>query len=268
MNRRDFIGAALAAAAMVPAQGISSGAEATAGVPTRTAKVMKLFKSPDLHPNDLEAANEGLWIGDQVSEKLCLVDWKTGKKLREIQTEAHNTTGIAFGAGYLWVSCNGGVSNRRPARPTDKPYGEVLQADPKTGKAVKLHALPWDDGVHGITFSEKTQTLWVVALSIGAIVEIDPKDFRILHLIPAKGDRPHGLDWDNGALWVVFATDRQIQKLDAKTGKVLEVLKIAKEDPDPHGLCLHEGSLYYCDAGLTMTSPGTVAGQICRIDLA
>jgi len=267
MNRRDFVGAALGAAGMASSQRLLSGAEVTAEVPTRTAKVTKLFKAPDLHPNDLEAANDGLWIGDQVSERVLKVDWKTGKMLREIQTEAHNTTGIAIGAGYLWVSCNGGVSDRRPARPTDKPYGEILQADLKTGKTVKLHPLPWDDGVHGITFTEKTQTLWVVALSIGAIVEIDPKDFRILHLLPVKGDRPHGLDWDNGAIWVVIATDRQIQKLDAKTGKVLEVLKIAKEDPDPHGLCLHAGSLYYCDAGLTMTSPGTAPGYICRIDL-
>jgi streptogramin lyase len=268
VNRRDFLGSAALAASAAFTQKPSSGAEATAGVPTRTVKVTKLFQAPDLHPNDLEGANDGLWIGDQVSERVFKVDWKTGKVLREIQTEAHNTTGIAIGAGYLRVSCNGGVSNRRPARPTDKPYGEVLQADLKTGKTVKLHPLPWDDGVHGIMFSEKTQTLWVVALSIGAIVEVDPKDFRILHLIPAKGDRPHGLDWDNGARWVVFATDRQIQKLDAKTGKVLEVLKIAKEDPDPQGLCLHEGSLYYCDVGLTMTSSGTSAGSICRIDLA
>jgi len=133
MNRRDFMGSALGAAAMVSAQGISSGADATtAGVPTRTARVTKLFKSPDLHPNDLEAADEGLWIGDQVSEKLCLVDWKTGKKLREIQTEAHNTTGIAFGAGYLWVlatevSVTGGPLARptssmvKCCRPTQKP---------------------------------------------------------------------------------------------------------------------------------------------------
>lgn len=159
MNRRDFLSSATLAAGATFTQKLTSGAEATAGVPARTVKVTKLFQAPDLHPNDLEAANDGLWIGDQVSERVFKVDWKTGKVLREIQTEAHNTTGIAIGAGYLWVSCNGGVSNRRPARPTDKPYGEVLQADLKTGKTVKLHPLPWDDGVHGITFSEKTQTL-------------------------------------------------------------------------------------------------------------
>src|ERR1700692_172242 len=111
MNRRDFVGAALGAAGVASSPSLLSGAEATAGVTARAAKVTKLFKAPDLHPNDLEAANDGLWIGDQVSERVLKVDWKTGKMLREIQTEAHNTTGVAIGAGYLWVSCNGGVSN-------------------------------------------------------------------------------------------------------------------------------------------------------------
>src|SRR5262249_18534619 len=148
--------------------------------------------------NALQAGSDGLWTGDQVSERVFRVDWSAGKKLEQIETESHNTKGVAVGAGYLWMSCNGGVSNRRPPRPTDKPYGEILQADLKTGKTVKLHPLPWTDGVHGITYFPKTQTLWVVALSIGALVEIDPKDFRILHLIPVKGDRPHGLDLDSG----------------------------------------------------------------------
>ena len=151
IGRREFIGAACAAGvAAAQSQENPSPGAAAPPPPTRTAKVEKLFKAPDIHPNALEAAGDGLWIGDQVSERIFRVDWKTGKLLHEVQTEAHNTSGLAVGAGYLWISCNGGVSNRRPARPTDKPIGEVLQADPKTGKTVKLWTLPWGNGIHGI----------------------------------------------------------------------------------------------------------------------
>jgi streptogramin lyase len=267
--RREFIGAAFTAgvAAAHSQENPNPPAAAPAPPPTRTAKVTKLFKAPDLHPNALEATADGLWIGDQVSERIFRVDWKTGKLLHEVQTEAHNTSGLAVGAGYLWIACNGGVSNRRPARATDKTIGEVLQADPKTGKTVKLFAVPWGNGIHGITYVPETQTIWATALSINALAEMDPKDLRILHLIPVHGIRAHGLDWDSGALWCMFAADRLAHKLDPKSGKVLEVVKIAAEDPDPHGMCIHQGHMYYCDAGLTETSSGSAPGYICRFPL-
>jgi streptogramin lyase len=271
IGRRDFIGTA---SAVVAGMATAKAASAQEGgkapdVPTRHAKVEKVFKAPDIHPNALEATPDGLWIGDQVSERVFKVDWQTGKVLQEMQTESHNTSGIAVGAGYLWLGANGGVSGRRPPRPTDKPFGEVVQADLKTGKTVKIHPLLWGGGVHGITFVPQTQTLWVTALSIQAVAEVDPKDFRILRMRAARGDRAHGLDWDNGAMWVLFAGDHLIQKIDPNSGKVLEVVKLsATSDPDPHGMCIHDGYMYYCDAGLTATTAGSAPGWICRFSLA
>src|SRR5712692_1836986 len=275
IRRREFIGTA--SAAMVAGMATAKLASAQEGnapaktppVPTRQAKVERLFKAPDIHPNALEAAPDGLWIGGQVSERVFRSDLKTGKVLHEVQTESHNTSGVAVGAGYLWLGANGGVSGRRPPRPTDKPYGEVIQADLKTGKTVKIHQLIWGGGVHGITFVPQTQTLWMTALSIQAVAEIDPKDFRVLRIRPARGDRPHGLDWDHGALWCLFAGDRLVQKIDPDSGKVLEIIKLSPtSDPDPHGMCVHDGYMYYCDAGLTAPGPGSDPGQICRFKMA
>ena len=276
IRRREFIGTASAlvagvaaarrALAQAPVQG--EGGKAPP-VPTRHAKVERVFKAPDVHPNALEAADDGLWIGDQVSERVFKVDWQTGNVLHEVQTESHNTSGIAVGAGYLWLGANGGVSGRRPPRPTDQPFGEVIQADLKTGKTVKIHRLLWGGGVHGITYVPQTQTLWVTALSINALAEMDPKDFRILRLRPARGDRAHGLDWDHGAIWCLFAGDHLVQKIDPDSGKVLEIVKLsATADPDPHGMCIHEGHMYYCDAGLTATTAGSAPGWICRFKMA
>jgi streptogramin lyase len=275
IRRREFIGttSALLAGMATAAPGSARAQQGEGGkppqVPTRQAKVERVFKAPDIHPNALEAAPDGLWIGDQVSERVFKVDWQTGQVLHEVQTESHNTSGVAVGAGYLWLGANGGVSGRRAARPTDKPFGEVIQADLKTGKTVKIHQLIWGGGVHGITFVPQTQTLWVTALSIQAVAEVDPKDFRVLRLRPAHGDRAHGLDWDNGALWCLFAGDRLVHKIDPESGKVLEIVKLSPaSDPDPHGMCIRDGYMYYCDAGLTAPGPGSDPAQICRFKMA
>ena len=87
IGRRDFLGAGLAATGLALAQD-EGGPRKTPPIPSRKAKVTKLFKGPDLHPNALAAATDGLWIGDQVSEKVHKVDWETGKVLLEIQTES------------------------------------------------------------------------------------------------------------------------------------------------------------------------------------
>jgi streptogramin lyase len=270
MKRREFIGSASALVAGLAASRVVEAQEggAAKAPPTRPAKVERLFKAPDIHPNALEATPEGLWIGDQVSEKVFLVDWKTGKVQKELQTESHNTSGLAIGGGFMWLGANGGVSGRRPPRPQDKPYGEVVQADLKTGKTIKIHPLIWGGGVHGITYVPQTQTLWVTALSIQAVAEMDPKDFHPLRMRPATGDRPHGLDWDNGALWVLIAGDHLVKKIDPESGKVMEIITISRTaDPDPHGMCIHEGYMYYCDAGLTAPGPGSEPAQICRFKL-
>jgi hypothetical protein len=125
MKRRHFLSTAsvllggFAASKLAGAQEAVPATGKPASPPTRQAKVERLFKAPDAHPNALEAAPDGLWIGDQVSEKVFKVDWTTGKVLHEVQTESHNTSGIALGGGYMWLGANGGVSGRRPPRPTD-----------------------------------------------------------------------------------------------------------------------------------------------------
>ena len=102
MERRQFLGSLVAAAACA----------APKDVPTRPAKVTKLFKSPDGHPNGLETSAEGLWIGEQVTDRACLVDWK-GKVLRKVDTECSNCSGIAYGGGA-------GYRSMRHTKPADE----------------------------------------------------------------------------------------------------------------------------------------------------
>ena len=249
MNRRVFLASILAAT-----------------VPRRQAKVMKLFRSPDGHPNGLETVKQGFWIGEQTTDRAHLVDFD-GKLIRTVQTESSNTSGIAFGGGYLWMAANGKAVGREP-KPTDAATGEVIQADPKTGRTVKRHPVPGGGGVHGLEFAEGK--LWITSLQLRKLSQVDPKDFHLLRQVPVHLDRAHGLAWDSPGIWVMHSNDRVIQKLDARDGTLLESIALATEDPDPHGMCMYHDHLYYCDAGIApggQDNGSPHAGWICRIDL-
>ncbi len=93
--------------------------------------------------------------------------------------------------------------------------------------------------------------MWLVAIGINALVEVDPKDnSRIGHIVPTRLSRPHGLDFEGDAIWCLFSDNLQIHKLERATGKSLEIIQLSKEDPDAHGLCVNEGRIYYSDAGI------------------
>lgn len=264
MQRRQFLGA-LGAGVLAPPLMLSArqaeGPRRTPP-PIRKAKSTKLFKSPDGFPNALEAVPEGLWIGDQVNDRATLVDL-SGKVLRSVETESHNTSGIAVGGGYLWLGGNGNPSRERPVK-TPRGGEEIIQAD-MNGRTIKAYKVPFGGGgMHGIEWVNGK--LWVVSLRLSAIMQIDPATFQTQHMLPLSGTRPHGLAWDNGVMWVVFGDDRQIRKLDGETGRVLEIVQLTEADPDPHGLCMHKGQLYVCDAGhLGGKSP--LSGWVCRVEV-
>ena len=266
MKRREFFRTTLAVGVAAATTSLRAQ-DAKPRPPAQSiAKVEKLFKVPGYtYANALETAPDGLWVGDQVTEKIARVDWQTGKILQEVQLESHNMSGLGVGGGYIWAGSNGGVSGRRPPRPTDKDYGEDSQLDMKTGKIVKVYRPPWGGGVHGVTYSPLTNTLWVAALSLQAVAEMDPKDnLRILRMYRTTGERQHGLDVDKNFLWMLMATDRQVHRYDLNGGRLVEIITIPDSAPDAHGLALHNGYLYYCDSGLTLPGPGTSPGQVCR----
>src|SRR4029078_12855739 len=103
MRRREFIGTASALVAGMATPSVARAQERGSKpppIPTRQHKVERVLKARDIHPNALEAAPDGLWIGDQVSERVFKVDWQTGKVLHEVQTESHNTSGVAVCGGH------------------------------------------------------------------------------------------------------------------------------------------------------------------------
>jgi hypothetical protein len=244
---------------------LAAGALRAAEFPVRKPKVEALWKAPDPNPNALEATAAGLWVGDQVTDRAHLLDWKTGKAIRSLETPCYNTSGIAYGGGFLWMAANGAVK-QRPRRPTDGDDAEILKLDPQTGKIVARHPFP-GAALHELNWAG--DSLWATDRGHERLLQLDA-NFKVLHSVPLKLRRGHGVVFDRGTLWCLFSNDWVIQRLDAQDGHVLEAYQLEKgDDPEPHGLALHEGALYYADAGLAGSKPsgGKYAGYICRFPL-
>lgn len=253
MQRRVFLGAMAAGAAL---QG--------AGRPYR---IEKMFKTPEGHPNAMESTPEGLWIAEQQSDNAYLLDWKDGQVLRKLTTDSHNTSGMAFGGGYLWMGANGKTLFRDP-RPADTLIGEIMKCDPNTGKTIARYPMPDGGGVHGVVWDKGT--LWMTCFKWKALAQVDAQTFEVKHKIPITHDRAHGLALDGDAIWCVFSNDYLIQKLSRKDGKVLDEIQLVKgTDPDPHGADIYKGDLIYCDAGMAHPNPKLIetptSGGIFRI---
>jgi hypothetical protein len=131
----------------------------------RKAKVTRMFKSPDGHPNALEATEQGLWVGEQVTDNAYLLDWHTGEVLNKVATESSNTSGPAYGGGYLWMGANGRPQHARRR------------------------------GVHGVMFAD--DSLWVTCFKWNVVARLDPETMKVQQKIPFHLSRPHGLAWDH-----------------------------------------------------------------------
>jgi sugar lactone lactonase YvrE len=259
-RRREFIGASLA---LLGAQSVfaqqqpqAAAANRNPPVPSRKGKITKLFKSPEGYPNALSLAPEGWWIGEQKSDNACLVD-RNGKLLKTVKTESKNTSGMAFGEGYIWMGANA-------------PPEGIFQTD-LNSKTVSHRQIPLGGGgCHGVEYAEGK--LWIAALRLRGILRVDPKTWEPEFLIPYSVPRAHGLAWDNGSIWMVTGNEEGagLIKYDAATGRPLETVQFPEPYPDPHGLAMFNGILYTCDAGIHPGWPenkSPTSGYICRVEI-
>jgi outer membrane protein assembly factor BamB len=253
VSRRSFVAAG---AGLVTASHLLAIDE-KANIPVISKKVEKVFKAPCKEPNDLAFVPEGLWILDQVDpNKALLVKPEDGTLIRTIQTESIHGSGIALYIGALWVTSTKTADGSPP---------KTMKVDPANGKTIKQWVTPgsgiWSkgpnatvSGAHGIKFVDGKY--WMAVPASGKLYLMEPETGEIIRTIPAPGVRTHGIAWDNGFLWCVESNDRAIYKLDPKDGKMLAKIPLTRQDPAVHGMDIHDGTLWYCDAD---------SGWVCKL---
>ena len=283
-NKRDFlngIGLTLAAAAVSPAfaQTAMKGRAADApedgprgkALPNRTAKTTKLFKAPGVWPNALASSPEGLWIGQQHltdgeakgvnvawptpgKEQVWLVDMN-GKLLKTVESNASNTSGLAYGAGNLYVCSN-----------TDDEASGVHKVNVASGKETANLQLPLSPnnrmgGCHGAQWNNGK--IWIANNRMRSLMRLDPVSWKgeLQFPIPSPPGmgRFHDFTFDkDGTILQVIANEKSknhtenvagLVRLNPEDGKAIETITFESGSCDPHGLAYHNGQLIACDAG-------------------
>ena len=166
-------------------------------------KYKKLFRSPYAVPNGLQMTDDGLWIVDQITDRVMLVErngeldyYGVPMMIREIPSDSSNTSGMAWGDDSLWLAANGSADKWRPKRAHDagKSAGEVLRVDPETGKTISRHPLPNGGGTHGIEYdNHEPGHLWLTTLKDQTLTKMRISDWSVQHIIPLPYTRAHGV---------------------------------------------------------------------------
>ncbi len=264
LSRRAFL-----AGIVAPVAAIGNRKEAVASTWPRIAastfepkriekRVEKLYKIAGCtQPNDLQFTADGLWVLDQVDpNKVFKVRPHDGSVLLTLQTESIHGSGITYGNGALWIG------STKMTDPADPP--RTLKVDPRTGATLKSWVTPGSglygnnktpSGAHGLKWVDGKY--WMAVPASGKLFLMEPETGAIVRSIPAPGVRTHGLAWDDGFLWCIESNHRAIYKLDPADGTPVAKIQLTRDDPEPHGLDISQGVLWYCDAA---------SGWICRLD--
>ena len=223
-----------------------------------TPVISNYMKAPFTVPNGLHATDKGLWIVDQLTDRMALValeephEYGVSRILHEIPTESSTTSGVSYGEGALWLGANGAGDIWRYPRKTDalSGTGEIFKVNPQTGETLARYPLPGDGGTHGLAYDHvETGAIWLSTLHDKTLTEVHTSDWSIKKVIPLPYDGGHGMvRSEDDALWMVFKQSRIIAKLSIRDGAVLDEIQIGPEHPEPHGLTRVGNDLLYCDA--------------------
>ena len=215
-------------------------------MPFAIARVEKLFKSPGPQPNGIQAAPDGLWCIDQVDHKVYRVDYATGNILFEAQTDTVHSSGITVGGGYLWVAST--------------YESKIAKLDLATGQTVAKYDSPgsgivaWREGAadaqqtgaHGLEWRDGK--LYVASPPSQFVHVMDPESWQEVHRFRTPGLRVHGLAWGpQGRIWVADTSSGCVSLLGVEDGRVYSTIRV-EAPAEVHGMTIHEGVLWYCDA--------------------
>jgi len=197
-------------------------------------------------PNGLQWFGNELFVMDQLTDDVFVLD-NTGTVKRIILTETVNGSGITVGGGFMWTASNANNgASARPQRTSDYNVANIRKIDPSTGETVDYFPTPDGGGVHGLEWD--SGNIWVTLTESRKLVLIDGHTYEVLLGFYCNLNVLHGLALDGEGIWCADRADKKLVKYDRYSGKVMEEIHLPDSSPDPHGLSIKNGTLWYSDA--------------------
>tara|TARA_Y100000758_G_scaffold11945_1_gene8954 strand:+ start:335 stop:1027 length:693 start_codon:yes stop_codon:yes gene_type:complete len=208
------------------------------------SEVSVFFDTQVRMPNGLQWFGDELFVMDQLTDDVFVLD-EDGEIKRVISTETENGSGITYGGGFLWTACNG-TASARPFRTHDDHVSKVRKIDPATGNTVDYFPTPDGGGIHGLEWDNGN--IWLTAFNPRALILVDGETYEVIHKFPCDLNVLHGLALDGDGIWCSDRAEKVVVKYDKTTGEEIDRLDLPGDGPDPHGLSIKDGVLWYSDA--------------------
>ena len=221
-------------------------------------KIEILFKAPGQSANGMQCADEGIWTIDVAGSRTdtpgrCKVYLSSydGKLLRELAPEGTGPSGIGVDADNraIWI---GSTYSR-----------EIIRADAKTGETIEKHFTPGAGVIYRMTTdvpprpdtygrsvrppttdgqgrgagrASAVATSDGLGVGRGGAVAGNPGP-------PAPGTGAHGIQTQDGKLWVAVPPGRMIYRIDPKTWMVEHMFPTVGYRP--HGVGIETANARY-----------------------
>jgi len=196
-------------------------------------------------PADATAGGGSIWVLNTSDSTFSRVDSSTQKVLSAARSVSGTPTGVAFGAGSVWVTTEFGSTSGNP--------GAVLRYDPVGGPPKKV--IEVGDGVAAIAFGDGA--IWVTNTITNTLSRIDPDADAIVSTLKV-GNNPKAVVAGGGSVWVANTLDNSVWKIDESTGKVTSRVTLLSP---PTALALDGTTLWVVsETGNTVSKVDTSSG--------
>ena len=157
-------------------------------------------------PVDAVAGGGFIWVINTADQTFSRVDPET-QKVSPARSVAGTPSGIAYGAGSVWIITEFGGANGA--------NGSVYRFDPAGGAAKKV--IEVGNGVASIAFGDGA--VWITNTLNNRVSRIDPATNAVDTSIDVGND-PEAVTAGGGYVWVANTLDKSIWKIDDTTNQV------------------------------------------------
>lgn len=211
---------------------------------TLDGEVIRDFRTGGETPSGITHDGTDLWVAATYSRELVRVDAQTGRTI-----SSHFTPGASVIYNTPWdpESRSGPLRSpegyRQPA-PPGTPGARPSGASGGPGQTVPGQYRE-GTGAHGMEV--KDGKIWVAVPPSRMIYRIDPGTWTVEHIIPAVHKRPHGIGFEGDYLWESDSDVSTFYKRNPETGEVLQAIRLADDHPQPHGMTVWDGYIWWVD---------------------